>query len=56
MATDTYYSLAVARVPIAEQLVMSWRGCKQTVKGRDTFRTNYLGRSLTTSLPRRSGG
>lgn len=42
-ATDMYFSLAVAGVPIAEQLVMSWGGWKQTAKGRDTFRTNYLG-------------
>jgi len=42
-ATDAYYSLALAGVPIAEQLVMSWGGWTQTEKGRDTFRQNYLG-------------
>jgi integrase len=42
-ATDTYYSLAFSGVPIAEQLVMSWGGWKQTETGRDTFRQNYLG-------------
>lgn len=42
-ATETYYSLAFAGVPIAEQLVMSWGGWKQTSTGRETFRQNYLG-------------
>jgi len=42
-ATDAYYSLAVAGVPIAEQLVMSWGGWTQSEKGRETFRQNYLG-------------
>lgn len=42
-ATDTYYSLAFEGVPIAEQLVMSWGGWKQTSTGRETFRENYLG-------------
>jgi integrase len=42
-ATDTYYSLAFEGVPIAEQLVMSWGGWKQTATGRETFRENYLG-------------
>lgn len=42
-ATDSYYSLALAGVPIAEQLVMSWGGWKQTSTGRETFRENYLG-------------
>lgn len=42
-ATDSYYSLAFAGVPIAEQLVMSWGGWKQTTSGRETFRENYLG-------------
>lgn len=42
-ATDVYYSLAFDGVPIAEQLVMSWGGWKQTEKGRETFRENYLG-------------
>lgn len=42
-ATDSYYSLALAGVPIAEQLVMSWGGWKQTTTGRETFRENYLG-------------
>lgn len=42
-ATSTYYALAFAGVPIAEQLVMSWGGWKQTKTGRETFRENYLG-------------
>jgi integrase len=42
-ATDSYYSLAFAGVPIAEQLVMSWGGWAHTETGRETFRTNYLG-------------
>jgi integrase len=42
-ATHTYYSLAVAGVPIAEQLTMSWGGWKQSEAGRNTFRRNYLG-------------
>lgn len=42
-ATDTYYSLAFAGVPIAEQLAMSWGGWKQSEAGRSTFRENYLG-------------
>ena len=42
-ATDAYYSLAFTGVPIAEQLVMSWGGWKQTQTGRETFRENYLG-------------
>lgn len=42
-ATDSYYSLALAGVPIAEQLTMSWGGWKQTSTGRETFRENYLG-------------
>jgi len=42
-ATDSYYSLALGGVPIAEQLVMSWGGWKQTTTGRETFRKNYLG-------------
>jgi len=42
-ATDTYYSLAFAGVPIAEQLTMSWGGWEQTSAGRETFRQNYLG-------------
>lgn len=42
-ATDASYSLAFAGVPIAEQLVISWGGWKQTSKGRETFRQNYLG-------------
>jgi integrase len=42
-ATDAYYSLAFAGVPIAEQLVMSYGGWRQTETGRDTFRENYLG-------------
>lgn len=42
-ATSTYYALAFAGVPIAEQLVMSWGGWKQTQTGRETFRENYLG-------------
>lgn len=42
-ATSTYYALAFAGVPIAEQRVMSWGGWKQTQTGRETFRQNYLG-------------
>lgn len=42
-ATDGYYSLAFNGVPIAEQLIMSWGGWKQTQTGRETFRENYLG-------------
>ena len=42
-ATDGYYSLAFAGVPIAEELIMSWGGWAHTSTGRETFRTNYLG-------------
>jgi integrase len=42
-ATDGYYSLAFDGVPIAEQLIMSWGGWKQTSTGRQTFREDYLG-------------
>lgn len=42
-ATDTYYSLAIDGVPIAEQLTMSWGGWQQTEAGIRTFRRNYLG-------------
>jgi integrase len=42
-ATDSFYSLAVEGVPIAEQLVMSWGGWKPTSTGRETFRRDYLG-------------
>ncbi|TSD15097.1 site-specific integrase [Haloglomus irregulare] len=42
-ATDAYYSLALAGVPIAEQLVMSYGGWEQSEAGRNTFRSNYLG-------------
>ncbi|MHB9286795.1 site-specific integrase [Halobacteriales archaeon Cl-PHB] len=42
-ATDTYYSLAFAGVPIAEQLTMGWGGWAMTESGRETFRENYLG-------------
>jgi len=42
-ATQTYYSLAMHGVPIAEELVMSWGGWAHTSTGRETFRTNYLG-------------
>jgi hypothetical protein len=42
-ATDSYYSLAFGGVPIAEQLVMSYGGWKQTEKGRETFREDYRG-------------
>lgn len=42
-ATSAYYSLAVAGVPVAEQLVLSWGGWQQNETGRTTFRTNYLG-------------
>ena len=42
-ATDAYYSLAFAGVPIAEQLTLSYGGWAQTPKGRQTFREDYLG-------------
>lgn len=42
-ATQSYYSLALRGVPIAEELVMSWGGWAHTSTGRETFRTNYLG-------------
>jgi len=42
-ATDTFYSLAFAGVPISEELTMSWGGWKMTDTGRETFRQNYLG-------------
>lgn len=42
-ATDAYYSFAFNGVPIAEQLVMSFGGWKQSETGRTTFRKNYLG-------------
>lgn len=42
-ATDGYYSLAVAGVPVAEQLILSWGGWRQNEKGRSTFRESYLG-------------
>lgn len=42
-STDSYYSLAFNGVPIAEQLVMSWGGWRQTESGRSTWRQNYLG-------------
>jgi len=42
-ATDGYYALAFDGVPIAEQLIMSWGGWKQTTTGRQTFRQDYLG-------------
>lgn len=42
-ATQTYYSLAVQGVPIAEELTMSWGGWAHTSTGRETFRQNYLG-------------
>lgn len=42
-ATDSYYSLAFAGVPISEQLTMSWGGWTQTSTGRETFREHYLG-------------
>lgn len=42
-ATDTYYTLAFAGTPIAEDLTMSWGGWAKTETGRTTFRTNYLG-------------
>lgn len=41
--TDSYYSMAVAGIPIAEQLVLSWGGWAHTSTGRETFRQNYLG-------------
>lgn len=42
-ATDTYYSLAFAGVPIAEELVLSWGGWEHSSTGVETFRQNYLG-------------
>lgn len=42
-ATDTFYSLAFAGVPIAEELTMAWGGWAMTATGRETFRENYLG-------------
>lgn len=42
-ATSTFYSLAFAGVPIAEELTMGWGGWKMTASGRETFRENYLG-------------
>jgi len=42
-ATDTFYSLAVAGNPIAEELTMSWGGWRHTDAGRETFRKDYLG-------------
>lgn len=42
-ATDSFYSLAFAGVPIAEELTMGWGGWAMTESGRSTFRENYLG-------------
>lgn len=42
-ATDCYYTLALAGVPIAEKLVLSWGGWAQSEGGRDMFRRHYLG-------------
>lgn len=42
-ATDTFYTLALAGVPIAEELTMGWGGWAMTATGRETFRENYLG-------------
>jgi len=42
-ATDTFYSLAIAGNPIAEELVLSWGGWRHSATGRQTFRENYLG-------------
>jgi len=42
-ATGLFYRLAAAGVPVAEELVMSWGGWKQTASGRETFRERYLG-------------
>jgi integrase len=42
-ATDTYYTLALAGVPIAEQLTMTWGGWTMSETGRSTFRQTYLG-------------
>ena len=42
-ATETFYSLAVAGVPIAEELTLSWGGWEHSATGRQTFRQNYLG-------------
>lgn len=42
-ATDGYYSLALAGVPIAEELILSFGGWAHSSTGRETFRQNYLG-------------
>jgi integrase len=42
-ATQTFYAMATAGVPIAEQLTMSWGGWAHTSTGRQTFRESYLG-------------
>ena len=42
-ATDTFYTLALAGVPIAEELTMGWGGWAMSATGRETFRENYLG-------------
>jgi len=42
-ATERYYEMAASGVPIAEELVMSWGGWRQSSSGRETFRQHYLG-------------
>jgi len=42
-ATELFYELAIAGVPIAEELTMSVGGWKMTSTGRETFRSHYLG-------------
>jgi integrase len=42
-ATDTFYSLSFAGVPVAEELTMSWGGWAKSETGRGVFRQNYLG-------------
>jgi len=42
-ATDTFWSLAIAGNPAAEELTMSWGGWAKTAAGTETFRQNYLG-------------
>lgn len=42
-ATDTYWSLAFAGNPAAEELTMSWGGWSKTATGIETFRESYLG-------------
>lgn len=42
-ATELYYQLSASNIGIAEELVMSWGGWRQTASGRETFRQHYLG-------------